>query len=326
MKLNLFASAALGASICYPPLGCFSDEPPFSMEGYRPAQLPESIMAVHPTLKLSTRSGLRDHKIDWQNPDLSKFTEDARITVVTHGWNDGYYEEGLLGLSRRSIMEFTEDDYVALDWHRGALRINYNKAAANTQVAGRALGHFFSQLHAAGLSEDNFYCAGHSLGAHVCAFAGKWTREKFGFTINRITGLDAAGPLFEKIEAPARLDHTDARFVDLVHTNGAQVSHGLCGLNEPFGHADFYPNGGNHQTGCGFFDLYCSHMRAVDLWIHSIKIPSCVFAPCNSEEDFNDGKCTKCSGKGCNILGYHAVKPAEHTTYFGITSEREPFC
>ena len=51
-----------------------------------------------------------------------------------------------------------------------------------------------------GLSEDNFYCAGHSLGAHVCAFAGKWTREKFGFTINRITGLDAAGPLFEKME------------------------------------------------------------------------------------------------------------------------------
>ena len=55
------------------------------------------------------------------------------------------------------------------------------------------------------------------------------------------------------------------------------MSHGLCGLNEPFGHADFYPNGGNHQPGCGFFDLYCSHMRAVDLWIHSIKMPSCVF-------------------------------------------------
>ena len=32
--------------------------------------------------------------------DISKFTPDARITVVTHGWNDGYYEEGLLGLSR----------------------------------------------------------------------------------------------------------------------------------------------------------------------------------------------------------------------------------
>ncbi|CAG5091321.1 Oidioi.mRNA.OKI2018_I69.PAR.g12968.t1.cds [Oikopleura dioica] len=235
------------------------DEPPYSMEGYRPAQLPESIMAIHPTLKLSTKDGLRDHKIDWENPDISKFKPDARITVVTHGWNDGYYEEGLL------------------DWHRGALRINYNKAAANTQVAGRALGHFFGKLRAAGFNEENFYCAGHSLGAHVCAFAGKWTQEEFGFTIARITGLDAAGPLFEKVEAPARLDHTDARFVDLMHTNGAQVSHGLCGLNEPFGHADFYPNGGNHQPGCGFFDLYCSHMRAVDLWIHSIKMPSCVF-------------------------------------------------
>jgi len=108
-------------------------------------------MAVHPILKLSTSSGLRDHKLDWENPDISKFTADARITVVTHGWNDGYFEEGLLGWSRRAIIEYTQDDYVALDWHRGALRINYNKAASNTQVAGRALGHFFGQLHAADL-------------------------------------------------------------------------------------------------------------------------------------------------------------------------------
>lgn len=42
------------------------------------------------------------------------------------------------------------------------------------------------------------------------------------------------------------LDPSDAEFVDVIHTNGG----GLLAFDEPLGHVDFYPNGGQKQPGC----------------------------------------------------------------------------
>ena len=39
---------------------------------------------------------------------------------------------------------------------------------------------------------------------------------------------------------------TDADFVDVIHTD----LKGL-GIDQPIGHLDFYPNGGDVQPGCG---------------------------------------------------------------------------
>ena len=57
-----------------------------------------------------------------------------------------------------------------------------------------------------GFRPRKIYCVGHSLGAHACANAGKFVQSEYGFRLGRITGLDAAGPLFEKCEEPVRLD------------------------------------------------------------------------------------------------------------------------
>jgi hypothetical protein len=49
----------------------------------------------------------------------------------------------------------------------------------------------------------------------------------------RITALDAAGPFFEAIGiVQARLDKTDALFVDAIHTTS------YIGYTEPIGHVD----------------------------------------------------------------------------------------
>ena len=58
-------------------------------------------------------------------------------------------------------------------------------------------------------------------------------------------GLDPARFAFTDAPPDARLDKSDARFVDVIHTDI-----GKWGLEQPVGHVDFYPNGGASQAGC----------------------------------------------------------------------------
>ena len=59
--------------------------------------------------------------------------------------------------------------------------------------------------------------------------------------------MDPALPLFVMDDLAARLDPSDASFVEIIHTCG-----GTLGMLDPIGHADFYPNGGTPpQPGCG---------------------------------------------------------------------------
>ena len=61
-----------------------------------------------------------------------------------------------------------------------------------------------------------------------------------------IVGLDPAGPVFARRPRKARLDSTDARFVDVIHTSFNY----LVGIMGRCGHVDFYVNGGGKQPGC----------------------------------------------------------------------------
>ena len=61
-----------------------------------------------------------------------------------------------------------------------------------------------------------------------------------------ILGLDPAGPVFARRPRKARLDSTDARFVDVIHTSFNY----LVGIMGRCGHVDFYVNGGGKQPGC----------------------------------------------------------------------------
>lgn len=68
--------------------------------------------------------------------------------------------------------------------------------------------------------------------------------------VHKLTGLDPAGPLFEFQDPRARLDRSDAKFVDVIHSNGETLILGGLGAAQPLGHVDFYPNGGRVQHGC----------------------------------------------------------------------------
>lgn len=114
---------------------------------------------------------------------------------------------------------------------------------------GRYLAKFLEFLRMKGnLVLNDVHILGHSLGAHVAGFTGAYMSGKIG----RITGMDPARPGFEtpRFKDPKdRLDASDAKFVDVIHTCA-----GTIGFAKPIGHADFYPNGGTfRQPGCPIF-------------------------------------------------------------------------
>lgn len=79
------------------------------------------------------------------------------------------------------------------------------------------------------------------------------------------SALDPAYPGFEGPNARRRLNKTDARFVDVIHTNARFGLNNAVGLETPLGHADFYPNGGSYQPGCFGFSLQQSQQNFITI-------------------------------------------------------------
>ena len=88
-----------------------------------------------------------------------------------------------------------------------------------------------------------------------------------------MTGLDPAYPGFSIDNTDARLDVTDAQFVDVIHTNSALLFEGGVGFPTSIGHADFWPNGGTTQpvNYFGLFKLYIwlFHIRNSKLVVYN---------------------------------------------------------
>lgn len=46
-------------------------------------------------------------------------------------------------------------------------------------------------------------------------------QQDFGLKLGRITGLDPADPYFNSVDNVVKLDKSDAKFVDIVHTDAS---------------------------------------------------------------------------------------------------------
>uniref|UniRef100_A0A8C6XU45 Lipoprotein lipase n=1 Tax=Naja naja TaxID=35670 RepID=A0A8C6XU45_NAJNA len=178
-------------------------------------------------------------------------------------------------------------------------KCSYNKAL------GQDVEHCWIEQF--GYSLDKVHLLGYSLGAHVAGIAGSLTNTK----INRITGLDPAGPLFEYAEASRRLSPDDAVFVDVLHTYIRGSPDRSIGIQQPVGHIDIYPNGGSFQPGCNVAQLLkCSHERSILLFIDSLLYEEkpIIAYRCNSKETFERGLCLSCRKNRCNNLGYEVKR------------------
>ncbi|XP_047508858.1 lipase member H-like isoform X3 [Pieris napi] len=178
-----------------------------------------------------------------------------------------------------AYMELKENidvNYVLLNWEKEASSkdagpiIQYPTIAIkNVKIIGEQLGDALLELSKHGLDLDKVHLIGHSLGAHLIGATGKQLKKKKKI-VGRITGLDPAGPLYNKPTLLKGLNKNDAVFVVAIHTNPQ-----LYGTSNNVGHIDIWPNCDlKLQPGCPnkFLDL-CSHNRAPNFYCEAINSP-----------------------------------------------------
>uniref|UniRef100_K7FB34 Triacylglycerol lipase n=1 Tax=Pelodiscus sinensis TaxID=13735 RepID=K7FB34_PELSI len=232
---------------------------------------------------------------------------------------------------------------ICIDWSGGSSTL-YSQASNNIRVVGTEVAYFINILMEYGYSPSKVHLIGHSLGAHA---AGETGRRRTG--IGRITGLDPAGPLFEGTPPKVRLDPSDARFVDVIHSNAAHLPVVGFGMVNTTGHLDFYPNGGTIMPGCNDrrtpvekrdhihnfvftgASNSCHHSRSHQFYFQSILHPKGFLAyPCSRYDFFQLGLCFPCPSEGCPMMGHYADQfPAKlekiHQKYFLNTGADPPF-
>ena len=77
------------------------------------------------------------------------------------------------------------------------------------------------------VNKSVFYLLTLIVGAHACGWAGKYARNFLPhWQLGRIDALDPAGPWFDDKPKDGRLHLDDARFVQVIHTNGGLYSDG----------------------------------------------------------------------------------------------------
>ncbi|KAM6202469.1 hepatic triacylglycerol lipase [Rhynchocyon petersi] len=273
------------------------------------------------------------------------FNASLPLLVVIHGWSvDGLLENWVWQLVAALKSGLSQPVNVGMANWMSLAHDHYAVAVRNTRFVGQEVAALLRWLEeSVQFSRSNVHLIGYSLGAHVAGFAGSY----IGGThkIGRITGLDAAGPLFEGSSPSDRLSPDDANFVDAIHTFTREHMGLSVGIKEPVAHYDFYPNGGSFQPGCHFLELYkhiakhglnaitqtikCSHERSVHLFIDSVlhrSMQSTAYL-CSSMDSFSQGLCLSCRRGHCNTLGYHVRRDrySKSRKLFLVTRAQSPF-
>jgi len=256
---------------------------------------PECWENVQPSFTLQMRNDKRC-RIMGDSRQLVKQTQCSltgieHLVIIVHGWTGSVKNAVWVADMVQKILRADQQQnlgIMAVDWKKGAnfdwksllkgkVTGPYLQAAANTRYVGVAIKRIVEQMDPG----VTIHCIGHSLGAHVCGFLGQAVKEdtKYGKPIlERITGLDPAGPYFfhnffddfQNVQDGQRLDSGDASQVDILHTDQ------LLGSMTIMGRTDFYIGSSQSSYGtsqaCCWHPM-CDHSRAHLLFLHSLKEP-----------------------------------------------------
>ncbi|XP_034097571.1 phospholipase A1 [Drosophila albomicans] len=239
------------------------------------------------------------------------FNSSLPTRIIIHGWmsqSRGSFNRDV----KNAYLKRGDFNVIVVDWSASSANINYFSVVKLIEEFGAQLVQFTRELNRRfGASYDDMYLIGHSLGAQIAGAAGKRLKPE---QYNTIFALDPAGPKFRHRSAEFRIDPTDAKYVESMHTSGN------FGFLRPTGAATFYPNYGLYQSKC--FYLGCSHIRAYQMFAESINSPEGFWGtPCT--RDNGDWQCDQSQRQAYQMGGEPSVQKAG--IYYVKTSSSDPF-
>ncbi|KAJ8710487.1 hypothetical protein PYW08_009002 [Mythimna loreyi] len=264
---------------------------------------------VNVSYKLTAAAGLIPQS-PWLDPRKP-------LKIYLHGFTDDPSKDSFSSLST-AFLNQGDFNIMALD-ASSLISGMYLRSTTMVRFIGEELGKILAALVSAGLKPSNIHLIGHSLGSHISGFAGKAFMMLTGYRVGRISGLDPAGPCFSDVNVTFRLNINDADFVDVIHTDA-----GVYGMDEPVGHADYYPNTGSNQPNClpTLLLASCSHSRAWLFFAESVSNPLAFPAVrCADWDAFRNGTCNY---DDISLMGY-AAKPGTSGIFFLQTAGEAPF-
>ncbi|XP_030383958.1 pancreatic lipase-related protein 2-like [Scaptodrosophila lebanonensis] len=245
----------------------------------------------------------------------SDFEPPRPIDILIHGFTGN--RDATPNSNVRPALLDHEDVYViSVDYGPLAPAPCYPQAVENLPLVSKCLAQLINNLLDRGISQsDQLHIIGFSLGGHVAGQTANYVTEK----LHHITGLDPAKPGFITKPDTERLDPSDAKLVDGIHTD--VLAFGMLGS---LGHVDFYPNYGAAQPGCLLENPFtCNHNRAPIYYAESIY----------SEKGFWGRQCIDglvglldpCSEDTPEaLMGYHVSRDARGD-YFLRTASDDPY-
>lgn len=176
----------------------------------------------------------------------SNFNALNPVVIYILGWTNDLKTFSSI---RKTFTRHGPINFIAVDWSYGTKK-DYFTASYLTESVGNHTARFIEFLiRTQVIPLSDFLLVGYSLGAHAVGSAGKY----LGGQIGKIVALEP--PIYTFARSPMRrLQRTDAKYVQVVHTDTRRIS-----FAEPMGHADFYVNYGHSQPGCSIFNLDCKY-------------------------------------------------------------------
>ncbi|CAN8011208.1 unnamed protein product, partial [Ixodes pacificus] len=287
----------------------------------------------------------RDGTSDYYSPAIIARHEDdipsiaallnpnQKLYLLVHGWlgslasfssifdflsSSGPDTDEELEEIKNELLRVEKATVIVVNWSKKAKK-TYSVAREYSRSMAYDLAWLVKTLVEAGaLNVSKVHYIGHSLGAQAAGyFAQNLKLRMNGQKIGRITGLDPAAKDFED----EHLDTDDADFVDVIHTSTSFVE---VGIRKPIGHVDFYPDGGERQSGCNYPG--CSHKRAKIYYLNSIE--SCWYSsqccPSGAAVLSDEIRCLYWK-LSCGRMGHHASSDLRGVHYLDINSDY-PHC
>ncbi|KAM0729937.1 Pancreatic lipase-related protein 2 [Formica fusca] len=243
----------------------------------------------------------------------SNFDPTKPTRFITHGWMNSRSSLACF-LIRDAYLENEDSNVIVVDW--GSIsRRPYIWASNRVIMVGQFVSTMIDFLEKQGIDLSKTILIGHSLGAHVVGLAARNAQGEVGFVV----GLDPAFPGFSLAGPGSRISSDDAKYVEIIHTNG-----GFLGFLAAIGDSDFYPNGGEKQAGC-LLDPggACSHARSFRFFAESISSPLGFHGrSCN---DFIRFKMGLCDDQHTSLMGHRKSQLNARGNYYLLTNTKSPY-